>query len=321
MPQQTTTKKTKAASHVATDIPGIIPSHEGHSEELASDGSLISGSPSGLTGDLPLDKKVVSWRDDYLKIAQGLRFPAAKAPHTDDTALFIKYQATKVLDPVTGKLQSSDKRIRNMLAERNTKLVTYVVSKFYGRKQEHKEMREDLLQEGQLGLFSAIDGFKPELGFKFSTYACWWVRQAINNYILDQKPHLHVPSHVRTAQNTVMRQLRELGMSVKDIREEDLESFGITEKMLGCINASLKSKWISSTDEKVRAYGDSDGTMTVGDSIPSSLLGVDQLMDYGSLITCAKEALRALPVRERLVVLLRYNIIQEVPVKAESNVL
>ena len=56
-------------------------------------------------------------------------------------------------------------KLRNILLLKNQALVVYIVNKYYSTKKEHKEKREDLLQEGTIGLLSAIDGFKPELGF------------------------------------------------------------------------------------------------------------------------------------------------------------
>lgn len=88
-----------------------------------------------------------------------------------DSELFLEFKQTK------------SKSIKNQLAMKNQKLVSYVISKFYNKKIEHREMREDLFQEGNIGLLCAIERFKPELGHQFSTYAVWWIRQSINNYL------------------------------------------------------------------------------------------------------------------------------------------
>jgi DNA-directed RNA polymerase sigma subunit (sigma70/sigma32) len=103
----------------------------------------------------------------------------------EDLRLFVLYATTRVVD-ANGKLVNQDKNLRNALANRNCKLVTYVVNKFYNKKFEHKQIREDLLQEGNFGLISAVEKFDPHRGVRFSTYATWWIRHAINNYLLSQ---------------------------------------------------------------------------------------------------------------------------------------
>ena len=111
----------------------------------------------------------------------------------------------------------SNMKLRNNLLLKNQALVVYIVNKYYSIKKEHKEKREDLLQEGTIGLLSAIDGFKPELGFKFSTYATWWIRQAINNYLLNIEPIIHIPSHIRTAHNKLTKKLKEENLALKEM--------------------------------------------------------------------------------------------------------
>src|SRR4051812_20421339 len=95
---------------------------------------------------------------------------------TTDKQQFLDYERTKNIE------------IKNEILLKNQKLVSYVVNKFYNKTKEHLSFREDLLQEGLIGLLSAIDGFKPELGFQFSTYAIYWIQQSINNFLLGQVP-------------------------------------------------------------------------------------------------------------------------------------
>lgn len=223
----------------------------------------------------------------------------------EDIELFHKYQTTKVLDE-SGKLLSTDKKMRNDLAERNARLVTFVVNKFYNKKPKHKELRSDLLQEGQLGLFDAVDGFKPELGFKFSTYATWWIRQSINSYLLDEEPILHIPSHIRTARNKLYGLLKDRSMSFKDVNKELLDEIGMTEKMFASVNAAIKTKsWnCYSLDAPVSASNDK----SLRDTIPSEDLELSVLVDNKKIAEIAMVAFSKLSLRQRCVLLERYGI-------------
>lgn len=224
----------------------------------------------------------------------------------EDLELFKKYQTTKVLDQ-NGKLVSTDTKLRNNLAERNARLVTFVINKFYNKKPKHKELRSDLLQEGHLGLFDAIDGFKPELGFKFSTYACWWIRQSVNSFLLDEEPMLHIPSHVRTARNKLCSLAKEQNMTFKDLGQKDLQSLGMTDKMFSAVKAALKVKTYgcSSLYEPVSSSGFG---RTLQDIIPSNELDLSEQADNSKLVEAAKAAFALLDLREKCVLLERYGL-------------
>lgn len=236
----------------------------------------------------------------------------------EDAKLFVTYAGTRVLDQ-NGKLIEQDKRLRNILANRNCKLVTYVVNKFYNKKSEHKQIREDLLQEGGFGLISAVEKFDPSRGFRFSTYATWWIRHAINNYLLSQDPQLHVPSHIRTAQNKVLRTMREKNLGFQDLIEQNAEELGVSEKMLESINASLRSKWVSSMEEAVSpGFSNRDPTQKVSLKdllVDEEATASDSVMDYKTLVGFVKRGLSKLSIRERNIILLRYDVIQEVAPK------
>ncbi|NDH68342.1 MAG: sigma-70 family RNA polymerase sigma factor [Gammaproteobacteria bacterium] len=173
-------------------------------------------------------------------------------------------------------------------------------------KQKHKELRSDLLQEGHLGLFDAIDGFKPELGFKFSTYATWWIRQSVHSYLLDREPMLHVPSHVRTARNKLYNAAKERSISIKDVDKSVLAEIGMTEKMFASVNATLKARdWnFQSLDEPLSASVDK----SLREIIPSNEPELNIIVDNKKIIDAAKKAFSKLSIREKCVLLERYGI-------------
>ena len=237
----------------------------------------------------------------------------ATSSNEEDIELFQRYQATKVLDD-NGKLLATDRNLRNDLAERNARLVTFVINKFYSKKPRHKELRSDLLQEGHLGLFDAIDGFKPELGFKFSTYATWWIRQSVNSYLLDEEPLLHIPSHIRTARNKLFGLLKERSMSFKEVSKDLLDEIGMTEKMFASVTAAVKTKtWLClSLDAPVSSSIDKN----LRDIIAGDDLDLSVIVDNKKIAEAAKAAFEKLSLREKCVLLERYgidctNIVQE----------
>jgi len=230
----------------------------------------------------------------------------------EDIGLFVRYATTRKFDE-KGKLVDQDEKLRNILANRNCKLVTYVVNKYYNKKVEQKQIREDLLQEGSFGLIFAVERFDPHKGFKFSTYATWWIRHAINNYLLSQDPQVHVPSHIRTAQNRVLKTMKEKNMTFQDLIDENAAELGISEKMLESINSSLKSKWISSIDDVAPGRSNSEQKLSLKellvdeDSAPN-----DIRLDHKHIVQFVKKGLMKLSERERNIILLRYDVIQEV---------
>ena len=224
----------------------------------------------------------------------------------NDLELFKKYQSTKILDE-NGKVVKSDLRLRNDLAQRNAKLVTFVINKFYSKKQKHKELRTDLLQEGHLGLFDAIDGFKPELGFKFSTYATWWIRQSVNSFLLDDEPILHIPSHIRTARNKIFNLTKEKNISVKDINKDLLDEIGMTEKMFESVTIANKTKsWQPQSLEE--PLSSSIDNKTLKDIIPCNKLELSSLIDNKKVIGIARKIFLSLDEREKCVLMERYGI-------------
>lgn len=230
---------------------------------------------------------------------------ALKQQLDEDLELFKKYQTTKQLDE-NGKILASDIKLRNELAKRNAKLVTFVINKFFSKKQKHKELRADLLQEGHLGLFDAIDGFKPELGFKFSTYATWWIRQSVHSYLLDKEPMLHVPSHVRTAKNKLYNAIKEKSLSFKDVDKTILDEIGMTEKMFASVNATLKTKDYNfqSLDEPVSSSIDKP----LRELIADNEVELNVFLDNKRIANAARIAFNSLPLREKCVLLERYGI-------------
>lgn len=228
----------------------------------------------------------------------------------EDEQLFLAYANTKTFDVTTGKLTSQDKNLRNILTSRNCKLVTYVVNKFYNKKTEHKIIRDDLLQEGNIGLMNAVERFDPHRGYKFSTYSVYWVRHAINNYLLLQDPQLHVPGHIRTTQNKIMKLMKEKKIPFQGILSKtDGEKLEITDRTRNSINLSLKSKWLTSLD----GITSSGKVSTLRENlVDTQKKPHDLVWDQQTLVKAIRKILDEFPEKERNIILLRYSVISDV---------
>src|SRR5690606_12902119 len=92
------------------------------------------------------------------------------------------------------RIMEGDDEARNLLARANLRLVVSIAKKYVGRSPDLTLL--DLIQEGNLGLFKAVDKFDWNKGFKFSTYATWWIRQAITRALADQSRTIRIPVHM-----------------------------------------------------------------------------------------------------------------------------
>lgn len=229
---------------------------------------------------------------------------------------------------------NKDIKIRNNILKKNQALVVHIVNKYYSAKEEHKRMRDDLVQEGTLGLISATEGYKPELGYQFSTFAFWWIRQAINNYILNLDPIIRIPGHIRTASNKVTKKLIEENITLQGFIDNYQKGMHLSDKMLYSIKCANKTKNMVYLDEPTKSYvqqshsnnSTNAGGNSLGDILPIEASAgengeisaekkgaLDELFDSKKMINIIREALDNLSDKERYILLLRFGVLKKLP--------
>jgi RNA polymerase primary sigma factor len=256
-----------------------------------------------------LDERGIELSDDCGRVRdEDPTFVNGDLAHatTDALQLFLneagRYKLLTAEDEVelAKRIERGDKQAKDLMINSNLRLVVSIAKRYQG----HGLSLLDLIQEGIIGLIRAVEKFDYRKGFKFSTYATWWIRQAVQRGVANKSRTIRIPVHIVEREQKLARAERELVLELgrQPTDQELAKRSKLPLKQLREVKAAAGA--VTSLDKPI---GEDDST-SYGDVFAAEQLHIDEEVEVSLREETLRKALAELPERERNVLKLRYGL-------------
>lgn len=210
------------------------------------------------------------------------------------------------------RIESGDRRARDKMIQANIRLAISIAKKY----QNKGCPLEDLIQEANIGLMKAVDRFDWRRGFKFSTYGCWWIKQAVMRHLATHSSQIRLPSHAKG----MLWRMKKVAAEYEDTfgvppdQKELAELLGVTAETMRSI--ILAASTPMSIDDKIKyskgSSGPSEGR-SLADVIPDTTAAhPGDRLDKEKIIEAIQKSLHTLSEREEKIIRLRFGISEDI---------
>ena len=204
---------------------------------------------------------------------------------------------------LANRIKKGDEKARQKLIESNYRLVISIAKKYHREELDF----QDMIQESSIGLIKAVDRFDPSLGYKFSTYACWWIKQSALQYVNENSSNIKVPTHSRMLNSKIKNKISELeerNGSQPTLEEVSQELGESVKKIKYTLHANKK---IASLEKSI---DENTTNATLLNKVEDSSVysNPEKLMESKELNAIIRESLQLLTPKEEKIIRLRFGI-------------
>lgn len=291
-------------------------------EDMSSDG--LSDTP--LNGDSDVNDALADGEDEAdgtvvaaVDSVDELKTVLAAELSTDTTQHYLNQIGLRPLLSVSEELhfatlaKQGDFDARQKMIEHNLRLVVSIAKHYINR----GVVLLDLIEEGNLGLMRAIDKFEPERGFRFSTYATWWIRQSIERAIMNQARTVRLPVHMVRELNQILRAKYHLEAQHHDGKDATAEDIAhLVDRPVEDVQDILAlSEHATSLDAPL----DNDPQASLMDMLPGKTEDApDSQAEHHEMTILVRDWLKKMPDKQRLVIIRRFGLDNDDPATLEE---